>query len=69
MAQKFAVESDLVRTDVIDANEFTPLAVKHSVLGVPKVVINEKVEFVGVLPEDLFLEHLLLAATSSQQQS
>jgi len=69
MAQKFAVESDFVRTDLIDANEFTPLAVKYSVLGVPKVVINEKVEFVGVLPEDLFLEHLLLAATSSQQQS
>jgi hypothetical protein len=64
MAQRFAIESDFVRTDVIDANEFTPLAMKYSVLGVPKIVINEKVEFVGVLPEDLFLEHLLLAVTS-----
>lgn len=67
MANKFAIESDFVKADVIDANEFTPLAVKYSVLGVPKVVMNEKVEFVGVLPEDLFLEHLLLAAASSQQ--
>ncbi len=64
MAHKFAVESDFVRADVIDANEFTPLAVKYAVLGVPKVVINEKVELVGVLPEDLFLEHLLLATTT-----
>jgi len=64
MAVKFAVESDFVRTDVIDANEFTPLAVKYSVMGVPKIVINEKTEFIGVLPEDLFLEHLILATTS-----
>jgi hypothetical protein len=30
-------------------------------MGVPKVVINEKVEFVGALPEDLFVEHVILA--------
>jgi hypothetical protein len=33
------------------------------VMGVPKTVINEKQEFVGALPEDLFLEHVLLATT------
>jgi glutaredoxin-like protein len=62
MAYKFAMENDLIKTDIVDASEFPHLAIKYSVLGVPKTVINEKVEFVGVLPEDLFLEHVLLAA-------
>jgi glutaredoxin-like protein len=61
-AHKFAIENDLVSADVVDVGEFSYLALKYGVVGVPKVVINEKVEFVGVLPEDLFLEHLILAA-------
>jgi len=61
MAHKFAVESDLIKADVIDASEFPHLALKYGVMGTPKTVINEKTEFVGVLSEDLFLEHLLLA--------
>ena len=62
MAHKFAVENDNIRADVIDAGEFTPLAVKYGVMGVPKVVINEKVEFVGAVPESVFLEHVLLGS-------
>jgi hypothetical protein len=27
-------------------------------MGVPKTVINEKVEFVGVVPEEQLLEHV-----------
>ncbi|MEM3700027.1 MAG: thioredoxin family protein [Candidatus Bathyarchaeia archaeon] len=62
-AQKFAIENDLIRADVIDISEFPHLALKYAVMGTPKTVINEKVEFVGAFPEDLFLEHILLAAT------
>ncbi len=62
IANKFAVESDLIRTDVVDASEFPHLGLKYGIMGVPKIVINEKIEFVGALPEDLFLEHVLLAA-------
>lgn len=61
IAHKFAVESDFVKADVIDAGEFPHIGLKYNVMGVPKTVINEKIEFVGVLPEDLFLEHVLLA--------
>ncbi len=60
IAHKFAVENDMVKADVIDASEFPHLALKYAIIGTPKVVINEKIEFVGVLPEDLFLEHVLL---------
>jgi glutaredoxin-like protein len=62
VAHKLAVESDLIRADVIDAGEFPDLAQKYAVIGVPKIVINEKVEFVGAFSEDLFAEHVLLGA-------
>jgi glutaredoxin-like protein len=61
IAYKFAVESDLIKADIIEASEFPQLAVKYAVMGTPKTVINEKIEFVGAFPEDLFLEHVLLA--------
>jgi glutaredoxin-like protein len=62
IAHKFAIESELVKADVIDASEFPHIGLKYNVMGVPKTVINEKIEFIGVLPEDLFLEHILLAS-------
>jgi glutaredoxin-like protein len=61
LAHKFAIENDLIRADVIEVSEFPHLGFKYGVMGVPKTVINEKVEFVGALPEDLFLEHIILA--------
>jgi glutaredoxin-like protein len=64
IAHKLAVESDMVRADVIDASEFPTLAQKYSVIGVPKIVINEKIEFVGAFSEDLFAEHVVLGAFS-----
>ena len=62
VAHKLAVESNMIKADVIDASEFPTLAQKYAVIGVPKVVINEKVEFVGAFSEDLFAEHVLLGA-------
>jgi glutaredoxin-like protein len=62
LAFKFAVESDMVRADVVDVGEFPHIGHKYAVMGVPKTVINEKVEFLGAVPEEVFLEHVLLAA-------
>jgi glutaredoxin-like protein len=62
VALKLAIESDLVKADVIETSEFPDLAMKYNVIGVPKIVINEKVEFVGAFNEDLFAEHVLLGA-------
>ena len=66
VAHKLAVESNMIRADVIDASEFPTLAQKYTVIGVPKVVINEKVEFVGAFSEDLFAEHVLLGILEPQ---
>jgi glutaredoxin-like protein len=60
IAHKLAIESDMIKADVIEASEFPALAQKYNVIGVPKIVINEKVEFVGAFNEDLFAEHVVL---------
>ena len=60
VAHKLAIESDMIKADVIEASEFPALAQKYNVIGVPKIVINEKVEFVGAFNEDLFAEHVVL---------
>jgi glutaredoxin-like protein len=62
VAHKLSVESDLVRADVIDGSEFPQLAQKYAVMGVPKIIINDKIEFMGAFNEDLFAEHVLLGA-------
>jgi len=51
----------LIRAEIIEANEFPHLAMKYGVMGVPKIVVNDKVEFVGAVPEDVFLEQVMLA--------
>lgn len=59
IAHKFAMENDLIKADVINAGEFPHLGHKYAIMGVPKTVINDKVEFVGAVPEEIFLEHVL----------
>ncbi len=65
ISHKFALENSLIKSEVIDISEFPQLAVKYGVLGIPKVVINEKTEFVGALPENAFLAHVMQAVQSS----
>jgi glutaredoxin-like protein len=65
LACKFAFENDLIKAEVVDVSEFPQLAQKYAVLGTPKVVINERVEFVGAVPENIFLAHVLIAAQQS----
>ena len=62
VAHKLAIECDLIKADVIESSEFPELAMKYNVIGVPKIIINEKVEFTGAFNEDLFAEHVLLGA-------
>jgi glutaredoxin-like protein len=61
MTHKFALESSLITADVIDANEFPQIGIKYNVLGVPKTVINESVEFVGIVSENVLLDRVFEA--------
>jgi len=50
-----------VTADVIVAGDFPDLAVRHEVMAVPKVVIDEAHSFVGALPEDQFVAEVVKA--------
>ncbi len=47
-----------ITADMIESMEFQELAQKYSVYGVPKIVINEKVEIEGAPPEPMFIQKL-----------
>jgi predicted DsbA family dithiol-disulfide isomerase len=51
------MENPLITADMIEAIEFPHLAEKYEVTGVPKTIINEKVEIEGAVPENVFLEY------------
>ena len=61
LAHKFAIESDYITADMVEAIEFPHLANKYSVYGVPRTVINETVHQEGAVPEPMMLAKLLEA--------
>ncbi|MEW6380893.1 MAG: thioredoxin family protein [bacterium] len=60
-AHQLAFENEFITAEMIDASEFPHLINKYQVYGVPKVVINETVQFEGALPEKEFIDYLLRA--------
>jgi glutaredoxin-like protein len=66
LAHQFAMENPNIRADMIEINEFPQLAIKYNVMGVPKTVINETVEVIGLQPEE---ELLRLVAAASRPPS
>ncbi len=67
MAHQFAMENDNIRGEMIEALEFPELADKYGVMAVPKIVINDIVEFEGAVPEEMFMQYLEEALSKSQQ--
>ena len=61
LAQHMAVASDKVTAVAIEANEFPELSQAYRVSAVPKIVINDRVEFEGALPEAQVLDAVLRA--------
>jgi glutaredoxin-like protein len=62
LSHKFAIENSMIKSDVVEVSEFPHLAQKYSVMGVPKIVINERTELVGAVPEAQFVAHILQAS-------
>jgi glutaredoxin-like protein len=62
LAHQFAIENPLIQADMIEVSEFPQLGIKYNVMGVPKTVINENVELVGLQPEKEFLRQVQAAA-------
>ena len=62
LAQHMAIASEKVTAECIGANDFPEMSRRYQVMAVPKVVINDTVEFEGALPERDFLDAVLQAA-------
>lgn len=60
-----AVASERVRSLAIEATEFPDLSRTYQVSAVPKIVINDRVQFEGALPESEFLGAVLKASSAS----
>ena len=67
MAHKLALESEYITSDMIESAEFPHLVSKYGVMGVPKVVINEKFGFEGALPEASFVDEVMKAYESAKE--
>jgi hypothetical protein len=50
-----AVESDKVTSIIVEASEYPDLVRKYHVSGVPKTMVNGKVEILGARPEEDFV--------------
>lgn len=61
-AHQFAMENPKIKSMMVEATEFQELSAKYNVMGVPKTVINDSIEFVGMVPEETFLNYLMQAA-------
>ncbi len=61
-AHQLAMENENIQAEMIEATEFSDLSMKHNVMAVPKVVINDgKIIFEGALPEPYFVQKVIEA--------
>jgi glutaredoxin-like protein len=59
LANEMAFASPHITSFAVEATEFPDLSRKYQVTGVPKTVVNDRIEILGALPEDAFLEQAL----------
>jgi glutaredoxin-like protein len=59
LAHRMAAESPHIRAVCVEATEFIDLSRRFRVNGVPKTVVNERVEIMGALPEDAFVKAIV----------
>ncbi len=58
MAHQFALESDFIKADMIEATEFPELSNYYNVFGVPKIIVNDTIHIEGAVPESVFVNKI-----------
>jgi glutaredoxin-like protein len=59
LAHEIAWANPNVTAYAVEATEYPDLARRYRVTGVPKTVIEDRVEILGAVPEDTFIEHTM----------
>jgi glutaredoxin-like protein len=62
LAHRMAVESPLVSATAVSVIEYPDLIRRYRVTGVPKIVIDDRIELLGAQPEDTFVDAVVDAA-------
>lgn len=62
-----AIDFPNITADVIEANEFPELSQRYGVSGVPKTIINDRLEFTGSVPEEHFVAAILQALAPPEE--
>ncbi|HUI31354.1 MAG TPA: thioredoxin family protein [Candidatus Acidoferrales bacterium] len=63
---RFAYVSDMIKSDMIEAEESPELSMKYDVQGVPRVVVNGTHHFKGAVPEEVYADEVVRAVTEKQ---
>ncbi len=58
-AHALAMANEHIRAEVVEVQEFPDVAQYYQVRGVPKTVINDHTEFVGAVPDEMFVDAIL----------
>jgi glutaredoxin-like protein len=59
LAHRMAFEHPLIHATCIEATEFLDLSRQYRVTGVPKTIVNGRIEILGAVPEDMFVRTVL----------
>ena len=66
LAQHMAIAAPRITAECIEATEFPELSQRYQVMAVPKIVINDKLQFEGAIPEKDFLGAVLQAVNGEK---
>ncbi|MFX1512046.1 MAG: thioredoxin family protein [Promethearchaeota archaeon] len=59
--QRFGMVNSNILAEGIEATEYPELSQKYAVFGVPKTVINDKINIDGLVPENVIIDKINLA--------
>jgi glutaredoxin-like protein len=59
LAHEMAFANPSIVAYAVEATEYPDLARRYNVTGVPKTVVDDRIEILGAVPEDAFIEQVL----------
>jgi len=68
VAHAMAMENPNITADVVEMQEFPILSQRYMITSVPKTVINNRVQFVGAIPEAAFADKVLEAVGATPDE-
>ncbi len=61
-----AIENPNIMAAAVEATEFPDLVRRYRVNGVPKTVVDDRIEVLGALPEPMFVQRVLEGLTGTE---